>query len=86
MPNTTNDSNVLAAAGTTKMKVDASNIERALVLLRAGLHLGHSSDENGISFNHATALWDGAECDGMCWLEEVSELLEDCGIDPEVTE
>lgn len=54
--------------------------ERAEILLRAMNDMLDKCRDSRIIENifEQTAIWDGAECDGGCWHEEVKELL---GID-----
>ena len=51
--------------------------ERAKILLKATYDLLHKQTESPYVLNmlSETAIWDGAECDGYCLMEEIAELL-----------
>lgn len=53
--------------------------ERALILLKAMRDLMKKSDETPFVTDifQLTAVWDGAECDGGCLYEELTDLLDD---------
>ena len=51
--------------------------ERAKILLKAAYDLLHKQTESFYVLNllTETAVWDDAECDGYCLMEEIAELL-----------
>lgn len=53
--------------------------KEAVKLLKAGAELARKSDEGPYvkQFMMQSAVWDGVECDGGCWTEEVGCLLEE---------
>ena len=62
-------------------------LTREQVLLRAMVQLFKKQNESGYVLNllEETTVWDGADCDGGCLLEEAGQLLVDSGIDVEYT-
>ena len=52
--------------------------ERAKILLKATYDILKEQDKSRYVLNslETTAIWDEAECDGYCLMEEISELLE----------
>jgi hypothetical protein len=52
--------------------------ERARILLKAMLDMMKQQEEVDFvkSVFELIAIWDEAECDGLCWQEEVRALLE----------
>lgn len=55
--------------------------DRKITLLRATLDILKKVDESPYVINalETTAIWDDAECDGMCLMEEIEELLSSVG-------
>ena len=53
--------------------------EQAIKLLKATLDILKQCDESGYVKNvmEVTSIWDGAECDGNCLMEEVETLVEE---------
>ena len=61
----------------------SKELTREQILLRAALQIFRKTDEGHyvVEALMQTAVWDGVECVGGCWMEEAQELLEDSGID-----
>lgn len=55
---------------------------RALILLKATSDILEKLDDTPyvLNFFGQTAIWDDAECDGYCLMEEINELLEEVGV------
>ena len=60
-----------------KHKEFAMDEERAKILLKAAYDLLHKQTETPyvLDMLTETAVWDGAECDGYCLLEDIAEFL-----------
>jgi hypothetical protein len=56
-------------------------LKRAKILLQAMLDMMHKQEQTRYVQNifELTAVWDGAECDGVCWQEEARDLLKEIG-------
>lgn len=51
---------------------------RAKILLKAMIDMLEQQERSHYVLNilEQTSVWDGAWCDGYCWLEEAKDLLE----------
>ena len=51
---------------------------RMKILLKAAFDILKKQDESFYVLNclATTVVWDGAECDGQCLMEEIAEILE----------
>lgn len=60
------------------MEYTKEQIDQAFKLLKATHDILTSCEEGRYVKNvlEETAIWDGAECDGLCLKEEIAELLE----------
>jgi hypothetical protein len=56
--------------------------DRKVILLKAARDLLQKQEDSPYVLNMlaTTAIWDEAECDGYCLLEEINMLLEDEGL------
>lgn len=57
--------------------------DRAFILLQAAYQLMKKQDNSGFVLNilEQESVWDGANCDGGCLLDEIGELFEEKGIE-----
>ncbi len=62
---------------TEKEAINTLDEERAKTLLKAAYDLLHKQTETPyvLDMLTETAIWDDAECDGYCLMEEIAELL-----------
>lgn len=58
--------------------MDNYKIERMQILLKAAYDLLKKQDDSVMVLDilSTTAIWDEAECDGYCLMEEIEEILE----------
>lgn len=64
---------------TTLIVLLTKHLQRALVLLNAAADIVEGAE--GDAGLCATAVWDGAECDGMCLIDDINVLFEEMKAD-----
>lgn len=70
------------------LRKELDDNERNLILMRAAYQLLKKQDRSYYVLNllGETTVWDGAECDGYCLMEELHDILIEVNIDPDFVE
>lgn len=70
------------------LRKELDDNERNLILMRAAYQLLKKQDRAYYVLNllGETTVWDGAESDGYCLMEELADMLFDANVDPDFVE